>query len=446
MKLKQPKNNNYCAIVCEIKTLLPLEGCDFVQAAIILGQQVIVGKDIKIGDIGLYFPVETQLSEIYLKSNNLYRKSELNTDIEKKGYFEENGRIRCVKFRGNKSEGLFMPWQSLVFTDFIKSDWTKVEELIGTPLNIGDEFDEIEGIEICRKYIPKFVNTPGLANSKKNRITKKNESKLIENQFRFHDDTSMLFKNLHKIKPNDLISITYKLHGTSFISSKILCKKPLKWYEKILKKLGVNIVDTKYDYIYSSRKVIKGDELNPNAQHYYDADIWKLGHDRVKDFLQDGMTFYGELVGYTPSGAGIQGKYDYGCEPGTFEAYIYRITYTNPSGKVFEFSAKQVQDFCHYKGLKAVPQLYYGYALNIVSESYERYGDSDNFRNDFLIKIKELYNEKDCYMCKNRLPEEGCVVRVEGENFEAYKAKSSAFYMLETKQLDKGESNIEDEN
>ena len=44
------------------------------------------------------------------------------------------------------------------------------------------------------------------------------------------------------------------------------------------------------------------------------------------------------------------------------------------------------------------------------------------------------------------VPEEGCVIRVEQENFEAYKQKSNRFYELETKQLDKGESNIEDEN
>ena len=33
-------------------------------------------------------------------------------------------------------------------------------------------------------------------------------------------------KNLHKFNPNSLISITYKLHGTSGISSYVLCKQP----------------------------------------------------------------------------------------------------------------------------------------------------------------------------------------------------------------------------
>lgn len=47
MSLKEPKNKNYCATVVEIKTLVPLDGCDFVQAAIIMGNQVIVSKDVK---------------------------------------------------------------------------------------------------------------------------------------------------------------------------------------------------------------------------------------------------------------------------------------------------------------------------------------------------------------------------------------------------------------
>ena len=64
----------------------------------------------------------------------------------------------------------------------------------------------------------------------------------------------------------------------------------------------------------------------------------------------------------------------------------------------------------------------------------------------FLNVIKDEYNEHQCFMCGNKVPEEGCVIRIEGLDFEAYKQKSTAFYERETTQLDKGESNIEDEN
>ena len=444
--LNKPINENYAAVVVEIKTLIPLDGCDNVQAAIIMGNQIIVSKDVKVGDIGLYFPLECQLSKEYLSNNNLYDKPELNIDNTKKGYFNEKGRVRCQRFRGHKSEGLFMPLNSL---DFIFSYSNR-------DLNLNDCFDELYGIPICSKYIVKQSRTPG---SKSNKSTKKYESKLVENQFRFHQDTSMLYRNLHRIEPNSLISITYKLHGTSGISSYILCKQPITKFDKVKEwlwnmsyKIGnltrnskwdFKINNTKYDYIYSSRKVIKNEELNPNAQHFYNEDIWGIAHNELKDFLSKGMTFYYEIVGFLPNGGAIQKDYDYGCEPTKHAIYIYRITSTNVDGKVIEFSAKQVQDFCKKNGLNAVPELYYGYAQGVWTEKFE---NVDEWGDVFLDKIKHDYNEKDCYMCSNKVPEEGVVIRIEGNDFEAYKAKSERFYARETAQLDKGESNIEDEN
>lgn len=433
MKLNKPKNDNYAAIVVEIKTLIPLENCDNVQAAIIMGNQVIVTKDVKIGDIGLYFPLECQLSKEYLSNNDLYRKPELNVDNTKKGYFEENGRIRCVKFRGHKSEGLFMPLNSLSFASDCNGE---------CPI-LGECFDEFNGFPICSKYVVKQNRTPGQPGSKKSKSTKKYESKLIENQFRFHQDTSMLYKNLHRIEPNNLIQISYKLHGTSGISSYILCKKKLTWKDKLARFFGAKIVEQDYDYIYSSRKVIKNEELNPDSQHYYNEDIWGIAHNEVKDFLSKGMTFYYEIVGYLPNGGAIQKDYDYGCESTKHKVYIYRITSTNVDGKVIEFSAQQVQDFCKKNGLNAVPELYYGYAGELFSFQNLEDSSIEGWRNEFLAFIKFQYNEKLCFMCENSVPEEGIVIRIEGLECEAYKAKSNAFYERETKMLDKGEVDIE---
>jgi len=439
MKLKKPKNSNYAATVVQISTLVPLENCDNVQAAIIFGNQVIVSKDTKIGDIGLFFPLECQLSKEYLSSNNLYRKSELNSNPDKKGYFEENGRIKAVRFRGHKSEGLFMPIDSLRFTfGSIGAVTINYSEY----LSLGNDFDEFNNIEICRKYVVKHSRTPGLGNNKKNKNLKKYESRLVDGQFKFHEDTSQLGKNLHKIEADSIIAISYKIHGTSGISSKILCKKKLTWYERLLKFIGVNIVDKTYDYIYSSRKVIKNEFLNPSPNHFYNEDIWGAAHNKVKGFLQDGMTFYYEIAGYLSNGGLIQKDYDYGQKPGEFEVYIYRITYTNPEGKVYEFSTLQIQDFCKRNGLKSVPLLYYGYAGEFSDERLGR----DKWLSKFHETIKSIYNDKECYMCSTKVPEEGVVIRIEGLEFEAYKQKSYSFLERETKLLDKGESDIESEN
>lgn len=431
MKLNKPKNPNYAAIVVQINTLVPLENCDNVQGAIIMGNQVIVEKDVKIGDVGIYFPLEAQLSTEYLKNNNLYRKKELNIDDTKAGYFEENGRIRCIKFRGNKSEGLFMPMESLQFAAVLE-------------LELGSEFDELNGIEICRKYVVKVRQSNGISVTK-GKGRKARESKLIDNQFRFHEDTSMLYKNLHKINPDSLIHISYKMHGTSGISSYVLCKRNHSLIEKLALMIGISVKTEEYDYIYSSRKVIKNPDLNPNAQHYYSEDVWGAAHKILEPFLQKGMTFYYEIVGYTSGGKAIQSKYDYGQQLGTFGIYIYRITSTNADGKVIEFNGRQVQEFCKKNGLNAVPQLFSGYADYFIGKPQQEISDRD-FQEEFLAKIKALYNEKDCFMCENTVPEEGCVIRIEGLDFEAYKAKSNAFYERETKLLDKGEVDIEEEN
>jgi len=145
MKLKKPVNQNYCATVIEIKNIIELDDCDNVVHTNIMGNLVITSKDTNIGDIGLYFPVETQLSDVYCSVNNLYRHSEKNSDPDKKGYMEDNRRIRCVKFRGHESQGLFMPIESI--SEFLDE---------GDKLVLGNEFDELNGYSICNKYVMLF--------------------------------------------------------------------------------------------------------------------------------------------------------------------------------------------------------------------------------------------------------------------------------------------------
>lgn len=59
--------------------------------------------------IYVYFPVECVINSDFLKTNNLYRKADLNSDSTKQGFFEESGRVKCIKLRGLASEGLIMP-------------------------------------------------------------------------------------------------------------------------------------------------------------------------------------------------------------------------------------------------------------------------------------------------------------------------------------------------
>jgi hypothetical protein len=451
MNLKTPINENYAGIFTTITTTVKLDNCDNVQHAIIFGNCIIVGKDTPVGTKGIYFPAETQLSQEFLHNNNLYRDNTLNKDINEKGYFELNGRIRCMKFRGHKSEGLFMPLSSILFAASV-SDVATLKE--------GDTFDQINGINICQKYIPKITNTPGTSGGGKNKLVAKKTSRLIDGQFRFHGDTAMLGKNIHRVTPETLISITNKLHGTSFVVSNILVKRKLSWLEKLAKFLGIKVVESKYDTIFSSRKVIKNDDLNKNYNHYYGEDVWAEIAEHIRYLLPNGMTVYGEAVGFTRGGKPIQGGYDYGCNPigdditgKTFKIYVYRITLTTTEGQVFEFSAKQVQDWCNqFKGtLLPVPEYFYGLAGRLV-DTYEvvKTGYSakekslEKWQGDLLSHLLSAFNmEQDCELCHNKVPAEGIVVRIEGLEYDAYKLKAFRFRERESKQLDTGEVDIE---
>jgi hypothetical protein len=98
--------------VVEIKDLKPHNNADKLQLVTFFGETVIVGLDTKIGDIGIYFPCDLQLSEEYCDVNDLCRKRADGTDG--KGYLERDKRnIKAISLRGEKSYGLYAPLTSL---------------------------------------------------------------------------------------------------------------------------------------------------------------------------------------------------------------------------------------------------------------------------------------------------------------------------------------------
>lgn len=434
MSIKKPVNENYCATVTEIKTLVPLENCNNVVGAIIFGNQVIVGKDTNIGDKGIFFPVECELSKEFLSNNNLYRHSELNSDKTKKGYFEDSGRVKCIKFRNHKSEGIFLPLESLSFTNH-KEELTE-----------NTSFDEISGIKICKKYVIRWQNTSGTSN-KTGKVYKKKKSKIIDEQFRFHIQTAQLGKNMWKIKPTSFIQISRKIHGSSFVSSNILCKRKLNIFEWFLHKLGVRIETTEYSDVYSSRKVIKNADMDDKACGFYNEDIWGEVHKKLKDITPQGITLYGEVFGYLKSGGMIQKNYSYGCKEGENKFLIYRMTITNTKGQVFEINSMDVKKWAIANGLNPVDEYYYGEASKLFDLKLPTNDDElKTWQEQFLEKLKEKYLEKKCWDCVEDVWDEGIVVRVENgmNDLEVLKLKSFNFLEAETKSLDKGDINIED--
>ncbi len=201
------------------------------------------------------------------------------------------------------------------------------------------------------------------------------------------------------------------------------------------------------------RKVVRpmvfgGNTFNQN--HFYGYDAWKVFSDEVKDFIPEGFTLYGEAVGFLKEGGAIQsmkGKpYAYGCEPGTHKLVIYRITFTNPNGDCFDLTWPQIKEFCVKYGLEHVHEFYYGKAKDLYPELDS--SDPVLWRDQFLQKMTEDetigMGDADC-LWNPGLPSEGVVVKKDtlfGDT--VWKNKNFRFLEGETETLDKGETNIED--
>lgn len=243
-------------------------------------------------------------------------------------------------------------------------------------------------------------------------------------------------RNLQKISPDDTISIRYKIHGSNATIGKVLCRRPLSLREKFSKFFGAKIQESFYDLVFSSRTVIKNQYADQKSSSYYDTDIWKICADKYKDCIEDGVTLYGEICGQMPNGSWVQKLYDYGLPPNTVDFFVFRITYTNSQGKVLEFTALQVERYCQKYNLKTPKLFYYGQAQDLNSLTVDV---ENHWHENFLETLIAKYTEKTCFMCRNKLPEEGVVLVKEGEFFEGFKLKSFAFLERETKELDSGE-------
>jgi hypothetical protein len=520
LKISEKANLNYLAKVVSLKSIRKHSNADKLQITTIDGNNIILGMEAKENDLYVYFSLESSINGNLLHFSNGFRERNLNRDTNATGFFESHGRVRAIKLRGEKSCGYVCPVE--IINEWLEQFTTfKITET-----DIDTEFDTISDVLICEKYINReaLIKLAKANRSPKGLKKLARETKLIDGQFNFHVDTEHLQKYIHKINPYDVIQITKKLHGTSAITGKILCKRKLSWKDSLAKYFGVKVQEQEYQLIWSSRKVVKNgsyylswqetilknslhhfkyvlnsyrealltpikfwwslmatsscfidekresfyDELNrhknydvgnsltlnnlykniaewvaviknvPGKNHYYSYDLWRDVAMKLEDYLSDGLTFYGEVVGYTKNFEYIQKEYDYGCNPGEFSIYIYRITFTSPSGQVFEFSTQQVKEFCKRFGLNMVPEIYWGYAKDLFTIPVDDY-----WNEEFLRLISDYYLEKDCDMCVNKVPAEGIVLRKEVFKIEPYKFKSFAFKLRETKSADDGEIDME---
>jgi hypothetical protein len=196
---------SYKAKVCHISTR-PHPNADRVQLGVASGYQVVVGLETESGQLGVYFPCDGQLSHEMCMANNLYRKDP-KTGESMGGYFEENRRVRAQPFRGQKSEGFWVPLTYL--------RWTGVDL---STLEAGDEFDALNGKEVCRKYVSEATKRAMERAQKQGQKKKKKEIPM----FKKHFDTPKLRYTASAIPKGAVLHITEKLHGTCLSSNSMI--------------------------------------------------------------------------------------------------------------------------------------------------------------------------------------------------------------------------------
>lgn len=403
MKIEEPENKNYAATVVEVISTSELDGSDNLVGVHFYGSQAIVSKDTKVGQVGILFLSETQLSEEYTKENNLYRHSELNRDREKSGYIEDNRRVKAMKFRGHNSSALFMPLESLEFTGINISE-----------LNIGDTFDKLNGHDICNKYVVLPKGSPRVEKNKTVKFKRVDEKFLPE-----HYDSENYFKNAQVIKGNKQVIVTQKLHGTSIRIGNTIVKRNITLREKVAKSLGVKVAETEFDHVYGSRKVIK-DVNNPAQNHYYGSDIWTEEGHKLDELIPENFIVYGELIGWTRENAPIQKGYTYRVPFGECRLYIYRVAMVSNQGIIVDLSWEQVKEFCRDRNLTHVPELWVGQHKYFKVEDWME-------KNYFAEGYKTAVPLADDSPC-----DEGVCIRVDGIAPYILKAKSEGFKIHES--------------
>lgn len=397
----------YSGFITTLKDVRKHTNADRLQVATVFGDDVVVSLDYKVGDMVIYFPTDGQLGEEYVKENKLSR--------EDGGYLDPKKRnVTTIKLRGEKSDGLIMPIESLKkFTNIVD-------------LKDGDKIDVLNGVVICEKYIPFKPQSKQMPNQKE-KVKKENIYPLFEQ----HIDTPQLAYDLGKFKVGDECVISLKMHGTSQRTTHTVANKKKTFIEKLLGKIGINIAN-KWELATGTRRV----NLQGFDGGFYGDNLFrKQWHDLFEGKLQKGETIFYECVGYTDSGAlimpecdnkktkdkefikqyGEKTQFTYGCGYGQSDIYAYRMTMTNEDGFVVEYPTWLVNLRCEQMGVKVCPEL-------------ERF--TFTTKEDLLERVNKHTDGADP-IGKTHL-REGVIVRIEGrEKFTALKNKSFSFKCLE---------------
>lgn len=409
----------YKAIVCRLTNLRSHPNADRIQLATVLGNQVVVGLDAEVGQPGMFFRADGQLSTEFATANDLIRRKDLETGEAAGGFFEENRRVRVQKFRGEKSDGFWCPLSYCAFTG---STDILVE---------GYEFDTLNDVPICNKYITKATRQA----RGERQLRHRSETKM----FRMHVETEQFRAYADQLPLGALVTISEKLHGTSQRVGLVLEEVPARL--RSLKRLLNHILHTSFSTEFRAWRELSGTRrviLNYHTgKTFYDSEAFR--HNATAQLhgnLHKGEMIYCEIVGWTGPNTpvmatqdttklkdktllkqyGKQMIYTYGCALGTARAYVYRIVMVNEDGITIELPWARVKTRCKELGIAYVPEL----SASFILTNHEQ-----------LRMLVENLQDVPSSLCEQHL-REGVVVRIDHERgTDFYKHKGFYFGALE---------------
>lgn len=450
--------SEHCGYVVKVNELRKHPNADRLNIATFFGNDTCVSLDIAMGEIGIYFPVDLQLSEEFCLENHLLRKKPDGTPDT--GYMDPKKRnVTAVRLRGEKSDGLFLPLKCVVYTGI------NLDEL-----NIGDTVTTLNGHEICKKYIP--IRKHHSADNKVNKTRKKKVP--IAPLFVEHADTEQLAYNMGAFKNGDLVEITLKMHGTSGRTGylprlvdivptnvfAVFCE--IKDRDRKLNKLQKAMIayfdkhsKPKYDWglVSGTRRTV----LDSFDGGFYGSNEFREKHEKVfEGKLHKDETVYYEIVGFTDDGTPIMPKasnkklnnkefikqygeetvFSYGCDPDNKKSdlYVYRMTTTNEDGDVVEYTPDFMRYRCEQMGVKCVPLLWRGFIPEEVNPG------------EYIKEIAEKYYDGPDPVGKTHV-REGVVCRILNRpGFAAYKHKNYDFKCLSGIAVAQAEASGETDN
>lgn len=408
----------YCGYIVELHNLRKHSNADRLQCVEVFGNNIIVDLSYQEGQKVVFFPVDGRLSDEYAEANNLIRKKDENGN-NIGGYLEPGkNNIKALKLRGEKSEGLVLPIETL-------SKYISINEL-----NVGDKITTLNGHLICEKYIPKKRTSQSM-----NSRTSKNKKEDYGSHFpifKEHEDTEQLMFNKAAFKEGDKCTITLKIHGSSGRSSHSIEETDIKqnFLQKLLKKPVQK--HREWTYVSGTRRVVLEDY---DGGYYGSNEFRHPWHDFFIGKLEKGETVYYEIAGYVNETIPIMGtcsnsklkdkelkklygnkmEFTYGCKPGENRIFVYRMTMTNEDGYVVEYPDWLMRLRCEMMGAECVPLF-----ETFTFTTWE----------DLMERVEKYYDGPDP-IGKTHI-REGVVVRIENrKKFTAFKHKNFTFKVVE---------------